>query len=367
MIETTGTSLRDLYKSRPGKRGRSSSFDRTGGNRDFIRLQPGEEATIFELAGSGCVTHIWITMTSEDGREIAFLPRKLALRMFWDGERSPSVEAPLGDFFGMGHGMTRNYSSAPLAMSPQDGRAFNCFFPMPFSNGARIQVQNDAEAAVRCYYYVDHERYTEEIDSPLRFHAMWRREVTKGVDDSSMSNALFEFSGKNTTGDGNYLILDARGKGHYVGCNINIHNLRATREWNWYGEGDDMIFIDGEPWPPSLHGTGMEDYFSCAWCPTQEYHGLYHGIILGGGPNWSGKVSFYRYHIQDPIMFDKSIRVTIEHGHNNHRSDDYSSTSYWYQTEPHLAWAALPSMAQRLPLPDILPFDPDDLKSCFNY
>jgi len=196
---------------------------------------------------------------------------------------------------------------------------------------------------------------------------MWRREVTKGIEEKGMSNALFSFSGKNTTGADNYLILDARGRGHYVGCNINIHNLRATREWNWYGEGDDMIFIDDEPWPPSLHGTGMEDYFSCAWCPTQEYHGLYNGILLGGGPNWSGKVSYYRYHVQDPIMFERSIRVTIEHGHNNHRSDDYSSTAYWYQTEPHNPWKPMAQVEGRLPLPDTLPFNTEDLKRCFDY
>lgn len=176
---------------------------------------------------------------------------------------------------------------------------------------------------------------------------------------------FFEFGCKNTTGDGNYVILEAHGKGHYVGCNLNIHNLRETREWNWYGEGDDMIFIDGEPWPPSLHGTGTEDYFNTAWCPQQEVCTPYHGIILGGGPNWSGKISVYRYHIQDPVMFDESIKVTIEHGHNNHRSDDLSSTAYWYQSEPHLPFAPLPKVKDRMPLPDILPFDEESNRQQF--
>ncbi len=116
-----------------------------------------------------------------------------------------------------------------------------------------------------------------------------------------------------------------------------------------------MIFIDGEPWPPSLHGTGTEDYFCTAWCPQQEFQTPYYGIILGGGPNWSGKVTLYRYHIVDPITFNESIRVTIEHGHANHRSDDYSSTAYWYQTEPHVPFAPLPPVEERLPLPDIKP------------
>jgi len=166
MIESTGTSLRDLYKARAGRRNRASSFDRTGGNRDFVRIAPGEKATLFETSNPGCITHIWITMASDDGREMAFLPRKLALRMYWDGESLPSVEAPLGDFFGMGHGITRNYSSALLAMSPQDGRAMNCYFPMPFESGARVELQNEAEATIRCYFYIDYESYVDAVDSP---------------------------------------------------------------------------------------------------------------------------------------------------------------------------------------------------------
>jgi hypothetical protein len=147
------------------------------------------------------------------------------------------------------------------------------------------------------------------------------------------------------------LVASLRSEGHYVGCNINYHNLRSTEEWNWYGEGDDMIFIDDELFPPSLHGTGTEDYFNTAWSPTQSYAAPYHGITMPGGPNWSGKISLYRFHIEDPVCFRKSIRVTIEHGHNNHRSDDISSTAYWYQTEPHQPFDLLP-VAQRLPRPD---------------
>jgi hypothetical protein len=111
-----------------------------------------------------------------------------------------------------------------------------------------------------------------------------------------------------------------------------------------------MIFIDGEKWPPSLHGTGTEDYVNMAWCPQQEYSAPYHGIILGGEDNWKGKITYYRYHIQDPIMFEKSIRVTIEHGHDNHRSDDWSTTAYWYQNEPHSAFDKLPDVLNRLPV-----------------
>lgn len=362
-----GSSLRDLYRERNAKRKRASSFDRTGGNRDYLKIYPGEIVNICELEGAGCITHIWMTMAPLEDVLEEYLHRKIVIRMYWDGEDNPSVQAPIGDFFGMGHGITKNFSSAPLQMSPEDGRSLNCFFPMPFGKNARIEIESNANHAIKFYFYVDYEQYLEEIDSNLRFHALWHRELTDGIDEQSVSNTIYCFGGKNTTGDGNYVILEAKGKGHYVGCNLNIHNLRATREWNWYGEGDDMIFIDGEPWPPSLHGTGMEDYFNTAWCPQQEQHTPYHGIILGGGPNWSGKISVYRYHIEDPIMFDKSIKVTIEHGHNNHRSDDYSSTAYWYQTEPHKEVLPILPVEKRLPLPDILPFDPEELKKCFDY
>ena len=104
-----------------------------------------------------------------------------------------------------------------------------------------------------------------------------------------------------------------------------------------------------DAWPPTLHGTGTEDYFNCAWCPTQIYNGPYHGVIAGGGPNWMDPVTLYRFHIEDPIVFKKQIRVTIEHGHANRRGDDLSSLAFWYQAEPHLTFPPLLPVEQRLP------------------
>lgn len=358
--------IASISRVRQGKSKRESSYDRTGGNKDYFSISPGDRTEICRMSGAGCIKHIWMTMATDALVEEMFLPRKIVLRMYWDGETEPSVEAPIGDFFGLGHGITKNYASACLMMSPEDGKSFVSYFPMPFADGARIEIESEAEQVIKFYFYVDYEQYESLPEDELRFHAKWHRECpTDGIPDQGVDNAFFEFGGKNTTGDGNYVILEAEGKGHYVGCNMNIHNLRPTMEWNWYGEGDDMIFIDGEPWPPSLHGTGTEDYFNTAWCPQQEQSTPYHGIILGGGPNWSGKISVYRYHIQDPIMFDKSIRVTIEHGHNNHRSDDVSSTAYWYQAEPHKPFAPLPKMKDRIPLPDILPFDEESNRNQF--
>lgn len=360
--------LNSISQIKSGKSRRVSSYDRTGGNKDFYTLNPGETLEICKIKGSGYVRHIWMTMAPDGENNETYLPRKVIIRMFWDDEKNPSVEAPIGDFFGMGHGITKNFTSACLMMSPEDGKAFNCFFPMPFETSARIEVQSDSENPLKFYFYIDYEEVEQLPPNELRFHALWNRECpTDGISDKEIDNAEYEFGGKNITGEGNYTILEAKGKGHYVGCNFNVHNLRGTNEWNWYGEGDDMIFIDDEEWPPQLHGTGTEDYFNTAWCPQQEVCTPYHGIILGGGSNWSGKISTYRYHILDPILFDKSIRVTIEHGHNNHRSDDISSTAYWYQTEPHQEFPAMLRLEDRLPLPDTKPFDEKNIKNIFGH
>ncbi|WP_166351988.1 glycoside hydrolase family 172 protein [Phytoactinopolyspora limicola] len=349
-----GSSLRDLPRLRTTRRRRESSWDRTGGNQDFVTVHPGETATLADLSGAGSINHIWMTVADMAGAHPENLDndylRKLVLRVYWDGAERPSVLVPLGDFFGVGHARTTNFVSAPLQMSPQDGKGFNSFFHMPFADGARFELTSECtEAQMRFYYYIDYDAFDELEDGLGRFHASWNRQCpTDGVDETGMSNAEFEFGGHNLTGDGNYVILDTEGRGHYVGCVLNITNLRHTQEWNWYGEGDDMIFVDGEPFPPSLHGTGTEDYFNTAWCPSQTYHAPYHGLTLPGGPNWSGQISTYRFHVEDPVTFTTSIKVTIEHGHNNHRSDDLSSVAYWYQE--HVSTAlTLPPVDQRIP------------------
>jgi hypothetical protein len=346
VLNGLGGGLSSVPRLRDRRRRRSSSHDPTGGNRDYVVIPAGEAAVLAETEGAGCVRHVWVTIRS---REEWYL-RKLLLRMFWDGEEEPSVEVPIGDFFGIGHGLTHNYVSAPLEMSPQDGRGFNCWWPMPYAEGARIEVENQGDMDVEAlYYYVDYEEQEEPEPGLGRFHATWHREnPTLGIPDEGMVNREFQLGGRNEDPGGNYVILEAEGRGHYVGCNVSIHNLRETEEHNWYGEGDDMIFIDGEE-EPSIVGTGTEDYYGMSWCPTQEYCAPYHGLPLPGGPNWSGKITWYRYHILDPVYFGKSIRVTIEHGHANRRSDDYSSTAYWYQEEPHKPLRPMPPVEERLP------------------
>lgn len=352
-----GSSLRDLPRLRNSRRKRASSWDRSGGNDDRLTIEPGETATLAELGGAGCINHIWITIANEHmsrtpaTREPDFL-RKILLKIYWDGEDIPSVLVPIGDFFGVGHARTTNFVSAPLQMSPEDGKSFNCFFHMPFASGARVEAVSELEhEKIFFYYYVDYEEFDELEDGLGRFHAQWRREnPCDGFEQGDQSNVEFQFGGQNIGGEDNYTILEAEGRGHYVGCVLNVHNLRETNQWNWYGEGDDMIFIDGEEWPPSLHGTGTEDYFNTAWCPQQEYSSPHHGITLGGSDNWSGQISLYRFHVEDPVTFERSIRVTIEHGHANKRSDDYSTVAYWYQSEPHKPFSILP-VEQRIPRP----------------
>ncbi len=350
------SSLGDLPRLRDARRRRASSYDPSGGNADFWLLDPGETRTLAAIDGPGCVRHIWMTLAS---REDAF-PRRSVLRMYWDGSATPCVEVPAGDFFGIGHGITREFWSLPLTMSPQDGRGLNCFFPMPFASGARIDLTNDGERRMVAYFYIDYEEYDRPPEDVGCFHAQWRRQnPTDGWgDDHKRFADEPEYRGEvwntaNLAGEGNYVILEARGRGHYVGCSLNVDCFQREKN-DWYGEGDDMIFIDGDT-TPTLHGTGTEDYFNTAWSPRQEFCAPYHGLPLTSGTEewpYRGKHSMYRFHIEDPVHFRESIRVTIEHGHANNLSNDYSSTAYWYQTEPHLEFPPLPPIGDRLPRPD---------------
>jgi hypothetical protein len=330
---------------------RASSFDRRGGNKDRLSIAAGETVTLLETGGAGCITHIWMTGGTLEPDWL----RKLVLRMYWDGEEHPSVNVPLGDFFGMGHAETATFWSLPLVGAPSGGNGLNCYFPMPFERGARLEVTSENFVTeVRLYFNIDWEEWAEIPSDLGRFHAQWRREnPTEGISDQGMSSHTHMHAGFNRDDVDNYVILEAAGRGHYVGCNLNIHNLRVdTTGENWYGEGDEMMRIDGEEWPFSIHGTGTEDYFNTAWGPNETFSTPFFGINRMGGANHSGKHSWYRFHLLDPVRFQRSIRVSIEHGHANRRSDDYSSTAYWYQNEPHAPFALLP-VEERLPRKDL--------------
>lgn len=341
---------------------RVSSWDQTGGNRDFVVVQPGAAAILADISGSGRITHIWLTFNSADPHYL----RRMLLRIFWDGEQDPSVESPLGDFFGVGHGRVSHFVSLPLSMitggeAQLANRAgMNCYFPMPFGEAARIEVVSESEHPVeQLYFHVDYEEGPVEPNT-LRFHAHWRRECpTRGTVDLGRPGLSLEDVNARVNLDGhdNYLVLEAEGSGRYVGCNLSVDHINPIPGFGWFGEGDEMIFVDGEGFPPSIHGTGTEDYFGAAWgFPCGAYSGPYHGVSLAGptgGPlAYSGKWTVYRFHIEDPVNFQRSLRVTMEHGHANCHSSDFSSVAYWYQEEPHRPFPPMAPARERLPLED---------------
>lgn len=350
-MKLSKTSLNDIAKIRPDsvKRKRISSYDRTGGNHDWIDVKSGEVVVLGEEQAVGCINHLWCTMRCKSKHYL----RNIIIRMYWDNELddNPSVEVPIGDFFGLGHAKREVFISSPFQMSPRGGRGFNCWWPMPFSEKFKITLENDNPDPLNFYYYIDYEIYEDGIENQKsfgRFHAQWRREnptTPKRIDTETGKKfkrskpILFNYiGGKNTEPlKENYRILDAKGKGHYVGAHLDFDNITRLPFINWPGEGDDMIFIDDdvEKGIPTLHGTGTEDYVNQAYGQSKKHCAPYHGTIKPGGFNFFGQISYYRYHIEDPVYFNKKIIVSIEHGHDNHRGDDWSSTAYWYQLEPH--------------------------------
>jgi hypothetical protein len=335
--------LANLPKVKDYVQKRASSYDRSGGNFDLRRLPAGETLTLVETAGPGVITHIWITVTNENPDHL----KGMVLRMYWDGESNPSVEAPLGDFFGLGLGEYFLYHSIPLAVGPE--RALNCFFPMPFNKSARITLTNESAVPVHAVFFnIDYQIYSHPLLSDLLyFHAQYRQaSPAHGLtnkwtnDDDPVADDR-----KNPSGEENYVWLEARGRGHYVGVTMSI----LQNQDDWWGEGDDMFFIDGET-APSINGTGSEDYFLGAFGfgHTAFSYDLF-GAPVKGGPAAGSRSSVYRFHLDSPIPFSKSLRATIEHGHANVRSDNYFSVAYWYQTEPHAAFPPLPALRERLP------------------
>jgi hypothetical protein len=340
----------ELARLQNGARSRRvSSYDRTGGNGDNVsQIASGARRDIFDVKGAGIITHIWVTIAPPPP---ALSRHDVVLRMYWDGEKEPSVEAPIGDFFGQGWDESYPFAALPLAAGPREGRAMVSYFAMPFATGARIEIQNDTEQTIDAfYYYVD---YTEMSALPAdlgRFHAWYNHQLTEAPPEGENEWSVLGPQGKNTTGDRNYLIADIVGKGHYVGVNYYVDNPSVM----WYGEGDDMFFVDGEPWPPSLHGTGTEDYFNTSWSPNALFQHPYFGYArIPSGTGWLGRTHVYRFHVSDPVYFDKSLRFSIEHGHNDNLTLDLSSVAYWYQREPHKPFPAFPSRAARKPKPAI--------------
>jgi len=319
-------------------------------NRDNSSVPPGETKVLMDVKGPGVITHIWMTFLGPEphpwAKDGSANHQEMLLRMYWDGNERPGVEAPVGDFFANSFGKRSEVISLPVIV--EDADSYNCFWHMPFRKSARVEVVNQSEKRISLLYYnidwIKKESISE--DTPY-FYAQYRQEypAQKGKD---------------------YVILETQAKGHYVGTVLSVR----TRSPSWFGEGDEKIYIDDEK-KASIWGTGTEDYFLSAWglkTTSTPYFGVPYfdqwGIV-------GGHTSAYRWHINDPIVFNKGIKVTFEHYgwisadenpdrkvHSwNEREDDYSSVAFWYQTgeptfkarAPHARQRTLPNLDQIIP------------------
>ncbi|WP_132080312.1 glycoside hydrolase family 172 protein [Sinorhizobium americanum] len=374
--------LADLARVKDARTGRLSSWDQEGKNQDYWLIPANSTVRLADIEGPGCITHIWMTqfcrrvlgaglIDPTAGNYVApvfeihnalglnwevadpHYYRKVLLKIYWDDQDTPSVLVPLGDFFCTGHSMPGNFSSLPISVSskPEEryrfggSAAFNSYFQMPFGKRAIIEIENQNDVPYGQYFYVDFERYESPLaDDIAYFHASWRRENPCGGWGPNLQTNSPETNIPNLDGKDNYVILETEGRGQYVGCNLSVAHFQGS----WWGEGDEMIFVDEDTWPPSIHGTGTEDYFNHAW-GMQNNASLTNGSVIHESIVPGYQVS-YRFHLTDPVRFKNRIRVTIEHGHANHLSDDWASTAYWYQTLPSPKLTILP-VEQRLPTP----------------
>lgn len=337
------TTIQDGLRSK-----RVSSYDRSGGNGDNVSMiKPGESRTIFDVQGAGIIDHIWITIAP---RPETLNRTNVILKMYWDGLEEPSVLSPIGPFFGQGWDESYDYTSMPLSVGPAGGTGMVSYFQMPFAKGAKIVIENQADINIDAFYfYVDYIEMDKLPPNTGRFHAWFNRQVTNAAEDGENEwEALHKF-GKNPDGADNYVFANIKGAGHFVGVNYYVQNPSIM----WYGEGDDMFFVDGEK-QASIHGTGTEDYFNTSWCPRSVYLTPFYGYprVSSYETGWLYRTHLYRFHITDPIYFSKSLKATIEHGHANTLTLDLSSVAYWYTKEAH-AVDPIPDKEHRVFMPAI--------------
>ncbi|MBE7464052.1 MAG: DUF2961 domain-containing protein [Planctomycetes bacterium] len=336
--------LLDLARLRRRRTGRTSSWNTAGRNQDFWWIKKGQSRVLADLKGPGVITHLWLTQ----GQHY----REVLIKITYDDAPYPSVLCPLGDFFGLGHGIVNSYQSQLFSASTgqnnqfNKGCALNSYAPMPFKKRAKIELINEAAEDHRQYFYVDYELYDEPLPELGYFHAEFRRTNPFGGwghevrVNTPEANVVMK---EKLAWDTNYVILETKGRGHYLGCNLSVTNFQGT----WWGEGDDMIWVDGYKWPPDLHGTGSEDYLNQAW-------GMQPNAFLRNGSsiheaNTRGYQTSYVHHLENPVRFNREIKVTIEHGHGNHLCNEMSSVAYWYAEKPSKI-AAPPPVAKRMPV-----------------
>ena len=291
-----------------------------------VRIKAKETFTLAEIKGSGAIQHIWMTPTGHW--------RYLVLRMYWDNEASPSVEVPVGDFFACGWNLYAQISSLAVCVNP--GSAFNSYWEMPFRKSAKLTIENIGEDEVTVYYQIDY-ALTDVPEDAAYFHAQFRRQNPLPLNDV-------------------YTILDnVKGWGHYVGT----YMAWGVSNTGWWGEGEIKFFLDGDKDFPTICGTGTEDYFCGSYNFenretkryqefTTPYTGLAQVIRPDGLYNSQQRFGLYRWHITDPIRFEKDLKVTIQAlgWRSGDRylplQDDIASVAFWYQAEPHGAFPKLP-------------------------
>lgn len=344
------------WENREGKKGAGgmASSDLGPGRKGspcIPKVKAGETVTLAKIDGCGVIQHIWVTVTDRVSDRNRYVLRDLVLRMYWDGEETPSVECPLGDFFCCGFGASYTVNSLPISVNPT--RGFNCYFPMPFAAGARITLENQCDEDVNAFFYQVDYRLTDSLpEDSGRFHARWNRQrITEKGED--------------------YCILEGvKGRGQYVGTYLAL----TTLERYWYGEGEVKIYLDGDRDYPTICGTGTEDYFGGAWSFATQDQGRtventfctpflgypyysHHDTLLHNdyhNDDHMPQRSFYRWHIMDPVVFEEEIRVTIQqigvyYGGLFERQDDVASVAYWYQAEPHVPFSSLMERRDRWP------------------
>ncbi len=303
---------------------RLTSSDANGGNEDWRYLEPGGTLVLTDVQGPGCIVHLRDNITSKEAHHLQYH----VLRMYWDGETEPSVEAPVGDFFGIGFGFTERLNSALVCIDQRPGRvtdpaamgaARNCYFPMPFRKSAKITITNEGKQRSQHWFEVNYRSYSTLPSNQLYFHAQYRQGTPPPK--------------------GPYIILEAKGRGHLVGCVLSVKN----NDGGWWGEGDEILYIDGKH---AIQGTGSEDYFC-------ESYGLRPGCFPCFGVPLLEEpfTTAYRWHVPDPVPFRDSLRFLIEQGKGTPPFEShnfYYSVAYWYQSEPHGPFPKLPSPQQRV-------------------
>ena len=299
--------------------------------RPYINLEPGTTTVLADVDGPGVIQHIWLTVHPRAYRDTI-------LRIYWDGEETPSVETPLGDFFCNGHGLRCNINSLPIAVNPMGG--FNSYWPLPFRKHARITIENQHPKPIQGLYYQITYALADVPADAAYLHAQWRRSTT-------------------TREYPEHVILDGlKGQGHYVGTYLAWTQMSNL----WWGEGEVKFYMDGDTESPTICGTGTEDYFGGAWgfCPTddpkdtQTFSTAFLGYpLFDTGIGQVPRHGLYRWHVMDPIRFERDLRVTIQalgwwpNGKFQPLTDDIASVGYWYQAEPHAPFPVLPGVDGR--------------------